>query len=179
MASQQEELVKGAQPLEEGQGEALRRELIWIPWWGALAMSCAGSSVSASMGAGSFFVGLPLKCGMFSTIPEPLSTGCQKHYPPPSVTDGNHPWFRATEGLMGTVIQCSWKSFRQRFGSKVPAWERGSTDIFIYPFTKCLLNASHLPGTMRRVLTVLLEREKQMRTVSWRWKAVALLARVW
>lgn len=45
-------------------------ELIQIHMVGAFGMSCAGLfGLSLDMGWILLFVGLPLKCGMFSTIP--------------------------------------------------------------------------------------------------------------
>lgn len=52
------------------------------------------------------FCGAALEMWDVQPHPWPPSTGCQKHHPPPSVMDGNHPWFRAT-GLMGTVISAA------------------------------------------------------------------------
>lgn len=106
----------GEHPLEEGAGKhgACLRSREGSMWWDPVVCLVQGSSVSLLTWAG-FFCGAAL-CNVGCLAPSRLlSTGRQKHHPPPSVIsrnvsrhqmcpgDQNHPRFRAT-GLVGTVI---------------------------------------------------------------------------
>lgn len=58
-----------------------------------------------------------------------------------------------SHGSSGNSNPYSYESFGLCFSSKCQN-ERGSIAVFIYPFTKYFLNASHRPGTKRCMLTM-------------------------